>query len=185
VRAGQTVVIYGAGGVGSNAVQGASMAGAKNVIVVDPVAFKREMATAEFGATHAFATAKEAHDFVVETTGGELADHAIITVGILHDEVIANAIRVTGKSGQVTVTAVGNGWINENPGILIGYQRRIQGAIYGGCNPLTDVPLLIGLYQAGQLKLDELITRRYKLDEINEGYQDMLDGKNIRGVIIH
>jgi len=47
------------------------------------------------------------------------------------------------------------------------------------------VPLLIGLYQAGELKLDELITRRYKLDEINEGYQDMLDGKNIRGVIIH
>ena len=65
VRAGQTVVIYGAGGVGSNAVQGASLAGAKNVIVVDPVEFKREMATTEFGATHAFATAEEAHDFVV------------------------------------------------------------------------------------------------------------------------
>ena len=60
-----------------------------------------------------------------------------------------------------------------------------QGAIYGGCSPLVDVPLLIGLYQAGKLKLDELITRRYTLDEINEGYQDMLDGKNIRGVIIH
>ncbi len=185
VRAGQTVVIYGAGGVGSNAVQGASLAGAKNVIVVDPVEFKRDMATSEFGATHAFATAKEAHDFVVETTWGELADLAIITVGILHDEVIANAIKVVGKCGQVTITAVGNGWINENPGMLIGYQRRVQGSIYGGCSPLVDVPLLIGLYQAGKLKLDELITRRYKLDEINEGYQDMLDGKNIRGVIIH
>ena len=54
-----------------------------------------------------------------------------------------------------------------------------------GCSPLVDVPALIGLSQAGKLKLDELITRRYKLDEINEGYQDMLDGKNIRGVIIH
>src|SRR5580692_7535529 len=154
VRAGQTVVIYGAGGVGSNAVQGASLAGAKNVIVVDPVEFKRKMATTEFGATHAFATAEEAHEFVV-------------------------------KSGQVTITAVGNGWVNENPGMLIGYQRRIQGSIYGGCSPLVDVPLLIGLYQAGKLKLDELITRRYTLDEVNEGYQDMLDGKNIRGVIIH
>ena len=51
--------------------------------------------------------------------------------------------------------------------------------------PLVDVPLLIGLYQAGKLKLDELITRRYSLDQVNEGYQDMLDGKNIRGVIIH
>jgi alcohol dehydrogenase (nicotinoprotein) len=185
VRAGQTVVIYGTGGVGMNAVQGAALAGAKNVVVVDPVEFKRDMATSVFGATHAFSTAKEAHDFVVETTWGELADHAIITVGILHDEVIANAIRVVGKTGQVTITAVGNGWVNENPGILIGYQRRIQGSIYGGCSPLVDVPQLIGLYQAGKLKLDELITRRYKLDEVNEGYQDMLDGKNIRGVLIH
>jgi S-(hydroxymethyl)glutathione dehydrogenase/alcohol dehydrogenase len=184
VRAGQTVVIYGAGGVGSNAVQGARFAGAKNVVVVDPVPFKREMAEL-FGATHTFATAEEAQDFVRETTWGELADRAIITVGILHDEVIANAIKVVGKTGQVTITAVGNGWVNENPGMLIGYQRRIQGSIYGGCSPLVDVPMLIGLYQAGDLKLDELITRRYKLDEINEGYQDMLDGKNIRGVIIH
>jgi len=184
VRAGQTVVIYGAGGVGSNAVQGARFAGAKNVVVVDPVPFKREMAKV-FGATHTFATAEEAREFVVQTTWGELADRAIITVGILNDEVIKNAIQVVGKTGQVTVTAVGRGMINENPGMLIGYQRRIQGSIYGGCNPLSDVPLLIGLYQAGELKLDELITRRYSLDEINEGYQDMLDGKNIRGVIVH
>ena len=183
-RSGDTVVIFGAGGVGSNAVQGARFAGAKNVVVVDPVPFKREMAKV-FGATHAFATAGEAQDFVKETTWGELADRAIITVGILHDEVIKNAIQIVGKTGQVTITAVGNGWVNENPGMLIGYQRRIQGSIYGGCSPLVDVPMLIGLYQAGDLKLDELITRRYKLDEVNEGYADMLDGKNIRGVIIH
>ena len=185
VRAGQTVVIYGAGGVGSNAVQGAALVGAKNLIVVDPVEFKRKMATTEFGATHAFATAGEAYDFVVRSTRGELADHAIVTVGILHDEVIANAINVVGKNGQVTITAVGNGSVNENPVMLIGYQRRIQGSIYGGCSPLVDVPLLIGLYQAGKLKLDELITHRYTLDEVNQGYQDMLDGKNIRGVIVH
>jgi S-(hydroxymethyl)glutathione dehydrogenase/alcohol dehydrogenase len=85
----------------------------------------------------------------------------------------------------VTITAVGGGWIDENPGMLIGYQRRIQGSIYGGCSPLVDVPMLIGLYQSGDLKLDELISHRYKLAEINQGYQDMLDGKNIRGVIIH
>jgi S-(hydroxymethyl)glutathione dehydrogenase/alcohol dehydrogenase len=184
VRAGQTVVIYGCGGVGSNAVQGASLAGAKNVIVVDPVDFKREMAGV-FGATNTFATAKEAHEFIVETTWGELADHAIITVGVLHDEVIHNAIQAVGKSGQVTITAVGQGWIDENPSMLIGYQRRIQGALYGGCNPLFDVPRLLRLYQAGDLKLDELITRRYRLEDVNVGYQDMLDGKNIRGVIMH
>jgi NDMA-dependent alcohol dehydrogenase len=184
VRAGDTVVIYGAGGVGSNAVQGAALAGAERVVVVDPVPFKREMATV-FGATHTFASAKEAQEFVVESTWGELADHAIITVGVLHDEVIADALQVVGKAGQVTVTAVGNGWVNEHPGAFIGYQRRIQGAIFGACNPLHDVPRLISLYKSGKLKLDELITRTYRLEDVNQGYQDMLDGKNIRGVIIH
>jgi alcohol dehydrogenase (nicotinoprotein) len=184
VRAGQTVVVYGSGGVGSNAVQGARYAGAKNVVVVDPVAFKRDMAKV-FGATHTFADAQAAHDFVVETTWGELADHAIITVGVLDDEVIANALKVVGKSGQVTITAVGNGSLVAPAGMLIGYQRRVQGAIFGGCNPLFDVPRLLGLYRSGDLKLDELITRRYRLDQVNEGYQDMLDGKNVRGVIIH
>jgi S-(hydroxymethyl)glutathione dehydrogenase/alcohol dehydrogenase len=184
VRAGQTVVVYGAGGVGSNAVQGARYAGGKNVVVVDPVEFKRDMAKV-FGATHTFADAQRAHEFVVDTTHGQLADHAIITVGILHDEVIQSAIEVVGKTGQVTVTAVGNASVHVHAGLLIGYQRRVQGAIFGGCNPLYDVPRLLGLYRSGDLKLDELVTRRYRLEEVNQGYQDMLDGKNIRGVIIH
>ncbi|GAA3765877.1 NDMA-dependent alcohol dehydrogenase [Microbacterium kribbense] len=183
VRPGQTVVIFGAGGVGSNAVQGAAMAGAERVVVVDPVEFKREMAMV-FGATHTFDNAEDAAEFVRHETRGELADHAIITVGVLHDKVIHDAINIVGKTGQVTVTAVGNGWIDENPGMLIGYQRRIQGGIYGGCSPLVDIPRLVSLYQSGQLKVDELITRRYSLDEVNQGYQDMLDGKNIRGVVL-
>jgi S-(hydroxymethyl)glutathione dehydrogenase/alcohol dehydrogenase len=170
--------------VGSNAVQGARFAGAKNVVVVDPVEFKRDMAKV-FGATHTFSDARQAHEFVVGTTWGELADHAIITVGVLHDEVIDHALNVVGKTGQVTITAVGNGSLNHHPGMLIGYQRRVQGAIFGGCNPLYDVPRLLGLYRSGDLKLDELITRRYRLEDVNQGYQDMLDGRNIRGVIIH
>ncbi|WP_396642450.1 NDMA-dependent alcohol dehydrogenase [Microbacterium sp.] len=183
VRAGQTVVIYGAGGVGSNAVQGAAFAGAQRVVVVDPVEFKRDMAKV-FGATHTFATAEEAAEFVTAETWGELADHAIITVGVLHDKVVHDALAIVGKSGQVTVTAVGNGWIDEHPGMFIGYQRRIQGAIFGACNPLYDVPRLLSLYKTGQLKLDELVTKKYKLEDVNQGYQDMLDGKNIRGVIM-
>jgi Zn-dependent alcohol dehydrogenase len=151
---------------------------------VDPVPFKRDMAKV-FGATHTFADAKSAHEFVVETTWGQLADHALITVGVLSDEVIASALQVVGKSGQVTVTAVGPGQLNTGSGQLIGYQRRVQGAIFGACNPLYDVPRLLGLYRSGDLKLDELITRRYRLEQVNEGYQDMLDGKNIRGVIVH
>ena len=184
VRAGDTVVIYGAGGVGSNAVQGARYAGAKNVVVVDPVPFKLEMAKV-FGATHTFTDAAEAHDFVVATTWGELADHAIITVGVLHDAVINTALQVVGKTGQVTITAVGNGSLRAHPGMLIGYQRRVQGAIFGACNPLYDVPRLFGLYRSGDLKLDELITRRYSLKDVNQGYTDMLEGRNVRGVVLH
>jgi S-(hydroxymethyl)glutathione dehydrogenase/alcohol dehydrogenase len=72
-----------------------------------------------------------------------------------------------------------------SPGPLIGPQRTLKGALMGGVNPLSDIPRLIGLHQSGQLKLRELITRRYRLDEINEGFQDMLDGKNIRGLLVH
>jgi S-(hydroxymethyl)glutathione dehydrogenase/alcohol dehydrogenase len=187
VRAGETVVVYGAGGVGSNAVQGARYAGAKNVVVVDPVAFKRDMAKT-FGATHTFADARQAHDFVVETTWGQLADHAICTPGVLTEDIVNRAVQVVGKGGKVTITAVGKideRAVHVHAGMLISYQRQIRGALFGNSNPLYDVPMLLGLYRSGDLKLDELITRRYTLDEVNQGYQDMLDGKNIRGVIIH
>jgi NDMA-dependent alcohol dehydrogenase len=187
VRAGDTVVIFGAGGVGSNAVQGARYAGAKNVIVVDPVDFKREMAPV-FGATHTFASAKEAHEFVVETTWGQLADHVICTPGVVTEEIVNAAVQMTGKGGKVTITAVGK--INEkavhfHAGMLIGYQRQVRGSLFGDCNPLADIPKLLGLYRAGDLKLDELVTRRYALDEVNEAYADLEAGKNIRGVIMH
>ena len=187
VRAGDTVVVYGAGGVGSNAVQGARYAGAKNVVVVDPVAFKREMATV-FGATHTFADAREAHDFVVETTWGQLADHAICTPGVLTTEVVDAAVQVVGKGGKVTITAVGklgDASVRVHAGHMIIYQRQVRGALFGGCNPLYDVPKLLGLYRGGDLKLDELISRTYRLDEVNDGYRDMAEGKNIRGVIVH
>ena len=72
-----------------------------------------------------------------------------------------------------------------NGGTLVGYTRQVQGALFGNCNPLVDIPRLLGLYRAGDLKLDELITNRYRLEDLNEGYQDMNDGKNIRGIIVH
>ena len=70
-------------------------------------------------------------------------------------------------------------------GILIGYHRKMQGSLFGGANPLYDIPMIPGLWHEGHSKLSELITRTYTLDEINEGYQDLMDGKNIRGVVVH
>jgi S-(hydroxymethyl)glutathione dehydrogenase/alcohol dehydrogenase len=188
VRAGDTVVIFGAGGVGSNAVQGARFAGAQNVIVVDPVEFKRDTAVNVFGATHAFATAKEAHEFVVETTWGQLADKVIMTPNAVTEEMVTAAVNMTGKGGKVTITAVGH--VNEravhvHAGLLIGYMRQVRGALAGDCNLLYDIPKLLELYKQGKLKLDELVTRTYTLDQVNQAYADMNDGKNIRGVIVH
>src|SRR5260370_27638103 len=151
VRPGDTVVIFGAGGVGSNAVQGARYAGAKNVIVVDPVQFKRDTAKI-FGATQAFATAEEAHEFVVETTWGQLADHAILTPAVVTEEMVNAATAMTGKGGQGTITAGGH--IDEHAvhvpaGMLIGYQRQIRRGLFGDSNPLYDIPMLLGLYPSG------------------------------------
>jgi alcohol dehydrogenase (nicotinoprotein) len=188
VRAGQTVVIFGAGGVGSNAVQGARYAGAANVVVVDPVAFKRENART-LGATAVFATAAAAQEAVIDLTRGQLADHAIITIGVLESEVVDQATAIVGKGCQVTITSVGRSVEKQIQlaanGSVVGWQRRIQGHVFGMCNPLSDIPKLLRLYRDGQLKLDELITRQYQLDEINQGYQDLADGKIIRGVINH
>jgi alcohol dehydrogenase (nicotinoprotein) len=98
------------------------------------------------------------------------------------------AVQVVGKGGQVTITAVGHideRAVHVHAGQLIGYQRQVRGALFGDCNPLYDIPRLLGLYRSGDLKLDELVSRRYRLDQINDAYRDMAEGKNIRGVIVH
>jgi Zn-dependent alcohol dehydrogenase len=97
---------------------------------------------------------------------------------------------VGGHEGAGIVEAVGPGVtrvaeMRLEGNILIGYQRRLQGALFGGANPLHDIPKILGLYRSGDIKLDQLVSRRYRLDQVNDGYRDMLDGKNIRGVIIH
>jgi len=188
VAVGDAVVIFGSGGVGSNAVQGARFAGAQHVVAVDPVEFKREMATTVFGATKAFATAMEAHEYIREVTWGQLADKVILTPDVVTEEMINAAVNMTGKGGKVQITAVGHfGERNMTfrAGALISYHRQIRGALAGDSNLMYDIPKLLSLYKSGQLKLDELVTRKYALDEINQAYQDMHDGKNIRGVIVH
>ena len=69
--------------------------------------------------------------------------------------------------------------------ILTLFRKTVKGSLFGDCNPTTDIPKILGLYQSGDLKLDEIITRTYTLDQVNEGYDDLLAGKNIRGVVVH
>jgi alcohol dehydrogenase (nicotinoprotein) len=187
VRAGDTTVIYGIGGIGINAVQGAAAAGAKNVVAVDPLAFKREAAL-KFGATHAFASAEEAAATVAELTWGHMADQALITVGTVEEEVVTSAFNVIGKGGTVVITGLANPeklTVHVSGGIMTLFEKTIKGTLFGSANPQYDIVKLLRLYDAGQLKLDELVTTRYTLDQVNEGYQDLRDGKNIRGVIVY
>jgi Zn-dependent alcohol dehydrogenase len=187
VRPGESVVIMGAGGVGMNAVQGAAAAGARHVVVIEPVTDKHQWAK-DFGATHVFATAEEAMPAVNEMTWGRMAEKAIITVGDIQGEDIQTAVSLIGKGGRVVVTGMGNAANMDVKLNLFEFtllQKDLQGAIFGGANPRAEIPALLGLYQAGQLKLDGLVTHKYSLEEINQGYQDMRDGKNIRGMIVY
>lgn len=185
VRAGDTTVIYGAGGVGMNAVQGAAVAGAKYVVVVDPVDLKRETAL-KLGATHAFADADSALEAVWDMTHGQGAESSMVIVGDVNPEVVTAAFNVVGKNGTIAVTAMGP-WDDLSVQLpaaqLAMFQKTVKGCIFGGLNPQFDVPRLLGLHDTGKLKLDELVTREYKLEDVNQGYQDLLAGELIRGVI--
>jgi len=186
VEAGDTVVVVGIGGIGINAVQGAKMAGAKRVVAVDPLEFKREKAM-EFGATHTFASMEEAFPAVQELTWGQMADKVIMTPGVLYGSLMQMATALCGKGGTVVVTGIAPMSQTEssvNLFELAMWNKEIKGTIFGSGNPRFDIPNLLSMYREGTLKLDELITARYGLDEINQGYQDMRDGKNIRGVIV-
>lgn len=188
VRAGDTVIVAGVGGVGINAVQGASIAGAAAVVAVDPVPFKREMAL-KLGATHAYADIAEATEFVRSLTDGQGADSAICTMDGPTGEDVAAAFEAISKGGTVVVTGMASH--HTPPGIpvnllmLAGFEKRIQGCLFGMCSPAIDILRQIDLYRAGRLKLDELVTQRYPLASINDAVADLLAGRNIRGVIMH
>jgi NDMA-dependent alcohol dehydrogenase len=184
-RAGDTVVVMGVGGVGVNAVQGARIAGARIIVALDPVEFKRDRAR-EFGATHVAASADEAHQLVTELTKGEMANVCVITTDVVENPYVAQALSLVGKRGRVVMTAIPHPadrsadiWLFD----MLTFEKQLRGSLFGSSNPRSDIFALLELYRSGQLKLDELITREYALEDINQGYDDMLAGVNLRGLI--
>jgi NDMA-dependent alcohol dehydrogenase len=177
--AGDVVVVVGCGGVGMNAVQGAAMAGARVVVAVEPVDFKRE-AACQFGATHTSATMAEAIDLVREMTWGQMADRVIMVPSVMYGDLMADAMTcvVTGVAPMMQAEA------SINLMQLAMLNKEVKGTIFGSGNPRFDIPNLLSMYRAGKLKLDELITRTYALEDVNQGYEDMREGRNIRGVIV-
>jgi NDMA-dependent alcohol dehydrogenase len=177
VHPGDNVAVIGVGGLGSAAVQGARLAGAERIFAIDPVEFKRETAE-KFGATHTASSVEEAFELIQQETWGRMCNKVICTMGVGDGNLMASIMGLTSKRGRVV--------INNIPMIdLTLSEKQVVGSLFGSANPRADIPRLAELYRKGQLDLDGMITRTYTLDQINEGYQDMRDGKNIRGVILH
>jgi len=179
VAPGDTVAVVGVGGIGANAIQGAKLAGAKRIIAIDPVEFKREKAM-EFGATHTAASLEEALPLIQDITWGQMANKVIMTMGVGDGQVIGQAMAVTAKRGRVVVTnihpALEMGGANMSLLDLTLMEKQLVGSLFGSGNPRADIPKLLGLYREGRLDLDGLVTRTYPLEGINDGYQDMRDG---------
>jgi Zn-dependent alcohol dehydrogenase len=185
VSPGDTVVVLGIGGVGANAVQGARIAGASQILAVDPSSFNREQAK-RFGATHTFASAADARAALPDLTRGRMAHSALITVDVATGAIVGDAISLVGKLGTVALTSLGP--VTDDQVVMpmfemAAFQKRIVGCLFGSANPRFDIPKLLELYQRGELLLDELVTRSYGLEQVNQGYEDMRAHRNVRGMI--
>jgi len=184
---GDVVAVVGVGGIGANAIQGARIAGAKQIWAIDPVEFKREKAM-EFGATHTASSLEEAIPAITEASWGRMADKVIMTMGVGSGELLASALAITAKRGKVVITNIHP--VTEMTATvslldLTLNEKQVVGSIFGSANPRADIPKLLDLFSKGQLDLDGLVTKTYPLEGINDGYQDMRDGKNIRGVLVY
>ncbi len=187
-RIGDTAVVVGCGGIGMNAVQGFRVAGATTIVAVDPLDWKTELAVEKFGATHRASSMEEARGIVSDLTHNRMADRLAYTVGNGLGSDIETAFSLIGKLGIMVFTSVAEAVARDakiDLFTLTHYQQQLRGALYGSANPRADIPKLLRLYQQGILKLDELVTQTYTLDDVNQGYTDLLDGKNIRGVILY
>jgi S-(hydroxymethyl)glutathione dehydrogenase/alcohol dehydrogenase len=185
VKPGDTVVVMGIGGIGANAVQGARIAGATKILAVDPSPFNQEQGK-RFGATHTFGSADEARAALPDLTRGQMANAALVTVGVVTGDILVDALSLVGKAGVVALTSLGSVVPSQTALPLFeitAFQKRIQGCLFGNANPRFDVPKLLQLYKQGDLLLDELVTRTYTLDQVNEGYADMREHRNVRGLL--
>jgi alcohol dehydrogenase len=185
VRGGDTVVVVGAGGIGTAAIQGARIAGAAVVVAVDPVEFKRASAL-RFGATHVADSASEAVGLVRELTRGVMADGVVLAPSLVTAADVGDGLALTRKGGNCVVTGLAapdTRTMSCDVQEFTLMNKSLHGTVFGSCNQNSDIAALTRLYFSGQLMLDEMITRRYRLDEVNDAYRDLLAGKLIRGVI--
>ena len=185
VPPGSRVAVFGAGGVGLNVIQGAAIAGAERIIAIDVNRRKLEFATL-FGATEVIdASGQDPVAAIRELTDGRGVDYAFEAIG--RKESIEQAYAATRKGGTCVVIGIGSRKesVSLNVFFLPIMEKRLAGCWYGGADVHRDALRLLSLYRAGKLKLDELLTRTYALDDVNQAFADMTAGMNARGLVVH
>jgi S-(hydroxymethyl)glutathione dehydrogenase / alcohol dehydrogenase len=184
VPPGASVAVFGCGGVGLNTIQAAKLVGAGQIIAVDVM--KQKLAWAEeFGATHVVDASKEDPVARVQAISGRSGvDFAFEVVGT--QRTMEQALLSTHRGGTCVVVGVSPAGtrLSIDPSLLL-QQRVLTGSSFGGGHQRTDVPMLIDLYMSGQYKLDELISRRLPLGELNRAFDLMLQGEVKRSVIVY
>ena len=184
VRPGSSVLIIGTGGIGTNIIQGAVSVSASTIIAADRFDHKLQWSRS-FGATHTINVDTEnLVERVMEITDNRGVDYAFEAIS--RPETIAMAFDATAKLGKVIVVGLTPSKFDSlpiSPLNLVLTQKTLMGAIYGTSNARIEIPKLLYMYKSGQIKLDELVTNTYSLNEINQGYDDLMAGKNIRGIV--
>lgn len=185
VRAGDVVVVAGSGGIGSNAIQAARFAGARDVIAVDPVPFKRQIAAAT-GATLTVADLDEALIAVRDLTHGRMANSAVLAMAHGDGRLLESALSLVGKRGRVVI-------VNAHPATetsatvslrtLQSLEKQVVGCLAGSWDARKGIRLLTELHQAGHYDLEPLVTHYDSLDDLAKGYDDLAAGTVVRGVI--
>ncbi len=189
VGPGDTVTVVGAGGLGLNTIQACALSGASKIIAVDVHEEKLVLAK-QFGATH---TIKSDHDVLAvvgqiqEITEGVGTDYAFELVGENTDETVAIAFNATCKGGTTVVVGVGAmdvPSIPVSPFVLPLFAKTVKGTLFGNAQFQYDINKLVGLYQDGKMKLDELVSQELTLEQVNKGLDDMRAGNKVARSVI-
>jgi len=147
-----------------------------------------KMHTGTSGVGHFLVSSDEEGIELAQQNDAGGADVAIVTVDVVDEAVVQAAAMSLRKNGTLVITGLAHPeslTVHLSGADMVLNRKHVKGALFGDCNPAYDIKKMLTLYRAGKLKLDELVTKQYKLSEINDGYADLEAGKNIRGVIIH
>jgi S-(hydroxymethyl)glutathione dehydrogenase/alcohol dehydrogenase len=183
VSAGQSMAVFGAGGIGLNVVQGGTLVSAHPIIAVDVHTPKLDTAKA-FGATHGIDATKDDPVEAIKDLTRRGADFAFVAVG--NADVYKQAWDCLAPGGMAVLIGVPptGSTVTFDAGSMVGTEKMLKGCKYGSARVRDDFPRMVELYMGGKLKIDELISRRYSLEEANEAFRALADGEVARGLIV-